>query len=142
MKNALTELKKAYYNALNGNLSIVGFLIPVYDTILPEITPNKYVLLYAISSNQKESKQKDYKDYTIQISTICKFDAFTLDNTIADSIDEQISEILNNGNYPVLTGFSIVLIKEESNQTLTDQLPTQTIDRRITRYLNSVETIK
>lgn len=141
MKNALTELKKAYYNALNGNLSISGINIPVFDTILPQVTPDKYVLLYAISSNQKESKQRDFKDYTIQTTVICKFDAFILDNRIADSIDQQISEILNNGTYPTLTGFNIVVIKEESNQTTTDQLPTQTIDRRVTRYLNSVETI-
>lgn len=142
MKNPSNDLRTAYYNALNGFITVNGVLVPIYSKIVPANNPQIYIILSTETGTQEKNKDRGLREHTLVIDIVTLFDAFTGDVSKANEIEEKVSQIINNGTQINLSPrFNCITTREEQNQEIIIQTSLETIIRKVVRYAHLIEEI-
>lgn len=134
MKDTKKILRHAVFNALDGNITLNGNPVPVYD----EKNGNESV--YILLSNQQEFDDSPDGSF-ITRSTIdyevVQQTGFSVSKDAIDDINEQILDIIiptqGTTGLTIPTGFQFHHVKRESSRSLAFEIsPTESIVRNIT----------
>lgn len=134
MKDTKRILRQAIFNALDGNITLNGNPVPVYDE--KNENENVYILL----SNQQEFDDSPDGSF-ITRSTIdyevVQQTGYSVSKDDIDDINEQILEILiptqGTTGLTIPSGFQFHNVKRESSRSLAFEIsPTESIVRNIT----------
>lgn len=88
MINVVNKVLTAWYELLNGNISV-----PVYRVDAPPTEEGHYVILRAESSTPTLNNHKFVTNPVIITEVVTKF-ATRIDDSVANDIDNEISELL------------------------------------------------
>lgn len=88
MINVTNKLMKAWYELLNGNLTV-----PVYRVDAPSSQEGNYVLLRVESDSNRTNNSRFVTNPVIITEVVTKF-AAAIDDGVAGEIDSQIAELL------------------------------------------------
>lgn len=136
MKSVNYKLREAYITALNG-LTVNSIAIPIYYLELPQDeTPNNYIILSDIGSNENGTMYKHCLDTAMQLS-IHTVEQYGNSGKMADDIADAVFQILlpettsklNLGN-----DFQMVGLKLTGDRT--NNLTTEGNDYFVTRILS------
>lgn len=121
MQDYGTEVRKAYYNALDGNITYNALPVPVVDEKLDETTENDvYVLLGEQSENDRSNKTYFAADVNLNIYIIQRTEA-TVTKEAVENISNQISTIIKptvrSHGLTIASPFKIVLVKLDRGST-------------------------
>lgn len=88
-------IRTGYYTALNGNVSVNGQNVPVYDVFaLPEGASYPYILLSSQTSTQRVTKGCKVYDATIVIDIVTG-DLNMIGRSQSEDIAEQVENLVN-----------------------------------------------
>lgn len=136
MKNITGLLLNAWYDLLNGNISV-----PVYRTDAPVTEEGNYVLIRVESSTDHSDNQAFVTDPVVISEVITKFRA-AIDDGLAIEIDNEIGVLLKTTtathNLPQPAGIQIVYVRRENATYLPEDDGTFRYNRIITRNLHRV----
>ena len=122
------ELQKAYFTALNGQLSIGGSNVPVFDVVPPD---TDYPYVHLAGMNVVESNfniDKRITDIITDVDVVTGFDGSFGGKKQAYGISDQVIGIIRKvpGSYLSLSGFTMLtatldsaFVREEQNDTHT-----------------------
>ena len=126
MKLPSEELQKAYYTALNGNITSGGSNVPVFDVVPPD---EDYPYIHMVGQNVVESNfnsDKRITDIIMEVDVVTGYDGSFGGKKIMYQISEDVVELirLTAGNYVSLSGFTMLTAtldssfsREEESQT-------------------------
>jgi len=103
-KDPTHEILKAYYNLLNEAIVYDGETITV-GTKIPQDT-DKYVLIYVESVDNYSSAKDFVFDVTVSMQIVSMQDINEGDDTVVNSIFEQVIELLGNPDSIQMNGFT------------------------------------
>lgn len=131
MKDINLDLRKAYYDLINGQISVLGQQIPVYYMFVPENYPEAYIVINSITSTGREAKCGQDTDTSIQFLISTRADRNN--GFVADQTASQLMQLVYPNRQAVIDGtLSMELV---SDITLPDYDPAakkQIIERVIT----------
>lgn len=134
MKDTKKILRIAVMNALDGEITIDGNIIPVHDE------KNENEAIYILLSNQQEFDDNT-SDVFITRSTldfeVVEKTGYSVSKDTIDDINDQVLTILiptpSTNGLTAPTGFQFLNVRRESSRTLAMEISaTQTIIRNIT----------
>lgn len=135
MKNPSNSLRSAYFQALNGNVTVNGQPIKVYNKVLDENTGDAYIILSNETGRRELSKCRDLREQTLLIDIVTKFPPYDGSNELANDIQEQVSQLVDTGiELDLGPDFQSVLTEEEDSHDIDLQTPAETIIRKLIRY--------
>jgi hypothetical protein len=136
MKNVTGLLLNAWYDLLNGNISV-----PVYRTDAPPEEEGNFVLLRVESEVDNSNNQKFVTNPVIITEVVTKFKA-RIDDGLAIEIDSEIGELVKPTSatlaLPVQTGIQVVDVRRENSTYLPEDDGTFRYNRIITRNIHRV----
>ena len=135
MKNPSNALRSAYFQALNGNVTVNGSAIKVYNKVLDDNTGNFYIWITAETGKKVPDKTHKLREHTLLIDIVTKFGPYEGSNETANDIQEQVSELIDNGTELSLGAeYQSILTVEEDSHDIDLQTPSETIIRKLIRY--------
>lgn len=135
MNNVSKQIRKAYYDALNGNISV-----NVYKEDVPESESMHHVVI-RVESETDSSHSSGFVTNPIVITEVVGVFSNSIDPDVIDDIDGQIRAIVlpDIGGGPfVVSGIQIQVIKPESSTMLQEDDGVKRYFRKITRWRNRV----
>ena len=126
MKLPSEELQKAYYTALNGNITSGGSNVPVFDVVPPD---EDYPYIHIVGQNVVESNfnsDKRITDIIMELDVVTGYDGSFGGKKAMYEISEDVIELIRQtpGNYVSLSGFTMLTAtldssfsREEESQT-------------------------
>lgn len=138
MRNVTNKVVKAWYELLNGNLSV-----PVYRTDAPATEAGNYVLLRVESDTDASNNQKFVSTPVVISEVVTKF-SIMIDDSLAPDIDSEIADLL----FPTTPGLhalpaqddiSISYVERRDITYLPEDDGTNRYLRLITRNVHRVE---
>lgn len=144
MRDSKRAMRTAYFNVLNGSLSIDSTDVPVADKIRSDIRP-PYVKLSTQTAVDGPSGKIQCRthDTTILLDIVTNYDGNKGGKHHCDLIAEQIFPLIlpeDDDNLPDLgTDFRIVRTEVESDFDIEEKNQTSTIVRRLIRLRNTIE---
>lgn len=139
MINVTNKILKAWYELLNGNLSV-----PVYRLDAPASEKGNYVLL-RIESDTDRSNNSGFVNVPVVITeVVTRFDTM-IDDSVAADIDSEISELLytstpGHHSLPAQEDINIVSVtRRDATYLPEDDGAIPRIHRLITRNVHRVE---
>ena len=140
MKDPGYEIRKAYFNLLNGNLSLNGVNIPVYDRVPPE-EKGHYVVISEQTATDESSKGCYSLDTTILFDVVTRYKKGG-GKKDADMISNQITEaVIVRYYFPVLEGFKIYAVRLDNSNYLETLEPNNYTVRKLIRVRVYVQQI-
>ena len=140
MKDPIKFIKSAYFDALDGNITYNGDVIPVYDEEADETGGDYYIIISTITDADLPNKGKFMNDVEVLIDVVSQ-NNFRIDlvKQIVDSITAKVlNTILPSINTTSLLGnsdFQIVDVrKSASNHVPILDTGVKKIVRRLTRF--------
>ena len=145
MKDINQPIRKAFYEALNGNLSYNGVNVPVSDEALKSTDENKsyYVLLSTQSSRDASTKTSDDREATIVLDIVTKTQRVT--KSICDNIAEQILDHIYTAPHvhtltaPANWQFLLLRLSDDRHLTLSVPDSVSVVRRLLTFSLRVVQ---
>lgn len=135
MKNVTGQLLKAWYELLNGSLSV-----PVYRTDAPPEVDN-YVLLRPESETDNSNNHLFVTNPVIITEVVTRF-AVRINDGAAIAIDSEIGELLKTRsathNLPAQDGIKIIDVRRSNATYINEDDGTHRYFRLITRNLHRV----
>lgn len=134
MKDTKRILRQAIFNALDGQITLNGETVPVYDE------KNENESVYILLSNQQEFDDSPDGSF-ITRSTIdyevVQQTGYSVSKDDIDDINEQILEIIiptqSTTGLTIPTGFQFHSVRRESSRSIAFEIsPTESIVRNIT----------
>lgn len=125
MKNPGHQLKTAWYNKLNGNITISAAQVKVFREDA-DAAPGNYYVVLRMESSTNESPADAHMTRPIMITHIVtRFSGQTgIKDDILESIDDQIKVLViptaNNDGLTDPTGFQILNVSPQSESYLTE----------------------
>ena len=136
MKNVNGQILKAWYQLLNGNISV-----PVYRTDAPSNETGNYVLLRVESDLERSNNHSFVTAPVIITEVVAKFSA-SIDDGIAIEIDNEIGMALKSRtgthNLPSQDNVEIVDVRRSNATYINEDDGTYRYHRLITRNLHRV----
>lgn len=136
MKNVIGKLLAAWFELLNGNISV-----PVYRTDAPPTEEGNFVLLRAESDTDVSNNQNFVTTLVIITEVITKFNA-RIDDGLAVSIDDEIGQLVKPTSathaLPAQAGIQIVDVRRSNSTVLPEDDGTFRYNRIITRNVHRV----
>ena len=138
MRNVTNKVVKAWYELLNGNLSV-----PVYRTDASATEAGNYVLLRVESDTDASNNQKFVSTPVVISEVVTKF-SIMIDDSLAPDIDSEIADLL----FPTTPGLhalpaqddiSISYVERRDITYLPEDDGTNRYLRLITRNVHRVE---
>lgn len=145
------ELSKAirfgYYDALNGNITSNGNIVPIYDVYaIPEDVNKPYILLSTQTSFQRNLKRCKAYNASILIDVVTGGQNNTAGRIQAEDIAEQIEDIVNPDTFNDLDiemyGWSIGNTSRESDTDSSLMNGHEYVYRKLIRYEHIVTKMK
>lgn len=90
MRDINLQLRRAYYDLLNGNVTINSTTVPFYNSFVPKDYPSFYVVIQNIVSTGRESKNDQDREVSIQFVVSTR-----LDRNSGWECDQIADQILN-----------------------------------------------
>jgi hypothetical protein len=136
------KVRKAYYEALNGQLTYDGSPVSVWDEKAEATTNNIYVLL----STQTATDTSTFSSFDTQTTILIDIVSKSQDRVSKDVLDEVAQQILTiilptvtTNGLPAQSGVQILNVRKESDNYLPVQLSaTGSIIRRLIRFSQRV----
>lgn len=129
-------VRKAFYEALNGNLEYNSVNVPVYDEVSVN-APNNYVILSTQTSSDTDTLNSFQNDATILVDIVSKQGA-SVRKDVVDNIANQVFLILKpspqTNGLPLQEGFQLGCLKVRSDNHLPLTVQGETILRRLIRF--------
>ena len=125
MKDPSGEILKAYYDVLNGNISYSGVDIFI-GTKIPS-DEKKYVYLYIDSIVDKSPGDSSVFEVLVAMDIITRMDLNSGDESIANSITDQVLQLVSDNSNFTYTNFTslysrLYSIERNSENTDTDYI--------------------
>jgi len=141
MKDPSYAIRKAYFDELDGNLSVNGNNVPVYDRV-PDKPPSHYVLIAEQTAVDESSKGCFGVDATVLLDVVTRFKKGG-GKKDADVISNQITQrIIDHESYPDASPeFKIYGVMLENMNTLESMEPSEYVVRKLIRIRNLVQQI-
>lgn len=137
MINVTNRVLKAWYELLNGNISV-----PVYRVDAPISEEGNYVLLRVESDTDTPYNQKFVSNPVIITEVVTKFQTM-IDDSVAGEIDEEISQLLYSDPahhlLPVQDDIQITSVQRRDATYLPEDDGTNRYLRLIVRNVHRVE---
>lgn len=134
------ELRKAYYSALQGTISVNVYdeIVPV-DAVSKDANSFKYVLLSTNTNVSDNDKTEHGWDNTLLIDVVTGYHRFP-GRKENDDICAEILPIIYpaSNSYLTVTGFKIITTEIIGNETIIEPSDTHTIVRRLIRVRNII----
>lgn len=141
MQDPLYILRKAFYEALNEQLTYNSVDVPVYSGGLPIDAPSVYVLLHTATDTGTNTLTSFKSDSTIIVDIVSKTGA-TSSYDIVDNIANQVFLLLkptiNTSGLPPQEGFQIGCLTKRSDNYLPTTISGETITRRLIRFSTKI----
>jgi len=132
MKNPFKYLIPAYYAALNGQITVNGTILPVYDGM---VAPNG-----ERTSSQQQAKCGFLTECFVLIDIVLKGSNYGF--KAADDAANQVLAIINSDDNPVPTsGIQVVTTSVQSINNLSSLNATDQVFRQLIRFRNVVSEI-
>ena len=130
MDNITRKIRQAYYDALDGNISV-----NVYkeDVAMSEATHH---VIIRIESETDDSHKAGFVTNPVVITDVVGVFASSIDPDVVDDIDQEIRAILKPDRNATLSssGVQITNIRPESSVSLAEDDGTKRYYRKITRW--------
>lgn len=140
MINVTNRVLKAWFELLNGNLSV-----PVYRTDAPSTEEGNYVLLRVESNSDTPNNHKFISNPVVITEVVTKF-SIMIDDSLAGDIDEEIGELLYSSpaqhNLPSQDDIQITSVQRQDATYLPEDDGTFRYQRLITRNVHRVEQLQ
>lgn len=141
MINPGGKLLNAWFDLLNGNLSLNSTNIPVFRTDADSGWVGDYVLLRMESSTDRRNNSQNVTNPILITDVVTKYDAMINDADVFD-IDSQIGQLLSSNaathNLPAQSGIQIVSVIRQGQTVLAEDDGTFRYNRLITRNAHRV----
>ena len=137
MKDPTQEILKAYYNALNGNISyggdgvFVGTKVPSDETM--------YVFLYIESLQDKRTGTDYLTEAIVTMDIVTRLDLNSGDEEIINDITDQVLYIVSDPSNLVFTNFSCPLVQLFGLERNNENTDTNYIASRKLRMRNFIQ---
>ena len=138
MKNPISSLATAYYNILDGNLTLPNYgMLPVYDGMAPDSEIGSYVL---ISTDRQAVQVADkctfYWEAYILVDIVDKSGNFGFNGS--DAVSEQIGSLISTHLNPNLAPDFQCITTIANFQNLQGLNPTEPVFRTLVRYFHKI----
>lgn len=144
MLNTGNYLGEAYFNALNGNITLNAVNVPVFDRVT-NTQEYPYIHLSTQTQSDTSNKQTFTSDTTMLIDIVTAFDNGFGGKKDSDTIAEQVLDIVrtmvSDGYIAVDSQIKIVTATLDDSYNIESQNATHTIYRKLLRIRNKVEQI-
>lgn len=141
MKDSSNELKKAYYNALQDNISLNGSTVDVFEIVAANQTP-PFIYMADFEAVDNSNKDNYGFDAIIGFSVVTKYTNATGGATESDSIVNQILKLVRaKTQLSGLVDFEIITTKVASTfQNKTTDASGTTVTRviRLEHYIDQI----
>jgi len=139
MKDPGIELQKAYYSALDGNVTYNNNTVPVYDVVPAEPT-YPYIQLRDKTTTQWSDKTHYGADVTQALSIIERFQGSFGSRDGVYSIQNDVQPLIVDRPQPLsITGFQIITSTVESTQFFRERTDTYTYYRVECRFRHRIQ---
>jgi len=136
------EFRKAIFNALDGNVTFNGNVVPVYDEFAADNAPNLFIVL----GNQYGDDRRNYAKFVtggVIIIDIVHFQNRAMTKDVVDAVSNSIKAILMPGiatfGVTMDAGWSINNLYREASTYLSEQNNTKWILRKIERFRAEIQ---
>lgn len=137
MKSIDLYIVPAYYNLLNGAITVEGEVLPVYDGQVDAAYQGSYILIGEISSSQTPGKTCLNFEVFVLIDVCIKGPSFGFKD--ADEATNQIFAIINpSANPNCYPDFQVVSTSLQSSNRLPGINATDNFFRRLSRFRHLV----
>ena len=134
------EILKAYYNLLNESIVYDGETVKV-GTKIPQNT-DKYVLIYVESIDNYSSAEDFVYNATVSMQIVSMQDINEGDDTVVNSIFEQVIELLGDPDAMTMDGFICLTSVPGSMERDTELTDTNYIITRKLQITNFIQQTK
>lgn len=140
MKYIFKYLIPAYFDILDGNISVQGITLPVYDAEAPANENGdfgSYILLGDRSSQQTQAKGRFTSEVFLLVDVCIKGNNFGFEDS--EDAANQIMQLINSDANPDCTpDFQVVTTSIQSTNNLTGINKTDNVFRTLIRYRHLV----
>jgi len=140
MKDLGLTLRTAYYERLNGAITLNGSDVPIYDSVsVPADTVEPYILLTDFVSTEigEGSKQTYGQNCFFSLEVVTKFPNAVGGKDDADSLVNQILTLVRTrqaGYFDLSPDFNLVSVVLDATQTIQELASDGMIVRRLIRF--------
>jgi hypothetical protein len=139
MKATATPLQTAYYDLLNGNVTISGNAVPVYDQV-PKNPTYPYIQLDSQTAVPYHDKSSFGEEKTITLWIVDRFAESFGSRANLNSIENQILQIIVVRPQPFdLTGFNVIQSVIDISNFTRERTETHTYFRTELRLRHEIE---
>lgn len=135
MNNVSKQIRQAYYDALNGNISV-----KVYKEDVPESEHDHHVVI-RVESETGETHSSGFVTKPVVMVEVIGVFTNSVDPDVVDDIDNEVRQILKpdvSSRTFNVSGIQISCIKAESSTLLQEDDGHNRYYRKITRWTNRV----
>ena len=117
MKNPFKYLIPAYYSALNGNITINGSVLPVYDGMAAPNADSSYIMIGERTSSQIDAKCGFTSECFVLIDVVLKGYGYGFKDS-EEAADQILQRINSNLNPTPTSTFQVVTTSVQSINNL------------------------
>jgi hypothetical protein len=140
MKYPLKYLIPAYYTLLNGNVTVNGSVLPVYDGEVPPTVTGSYILLGDRTSVQMTGKGTYNNECTVLVDICIK--GQSMGYSASQDAANQVTALINSAANPSIGPYyQCVTTSVQSTNTLGGINKTDNIFRTLIRFRHIIKQI-
>ena len=140
MKNPFKYLIPAYYSALNGNITINGNILPVYDGMAAPNAEQSYIMIGERTSSQIDAKCGFTSECFVLIDVVLKGYGYGYKDS-EEAADQILQRINSNMNPTPTSTFQVVTTSVQSINNLNGLNDSDNVFRTLIRFRNVVTQI-
>lgn len=130
-------IRKAFFAALNNNLTYDGAILPVYDSFSDEDNGAHQVMITNMNGENQDDKVSFASDWTLVLDIVTRTDG-SGNKSIADAIGEQITTILQPSRkttgLTIDSPFQLLNLQLQSSRYLEEETDTRYLVRKLLTY--------
>jgi len=140
MKNPFKYLIPAYYSALNGNITINGSILPVYDGMAAPNADSSFIMIGERTSSQIDAKCGFTSECFVLIDVVLKGYGYGYKDS--EEAADQILQLINSNLNPTpSSSFQVVTTSVQSINNLSSINSSDNVFRTLIRFRNVVTQI-
>lgn len=140
MKNPFKYLIPAYYSALNGNITINGSILPVYDGMAAPNADSSFIMIGERTSSQIDAKCSFTSECFVLIDIVLKGYGYGFKDC-EEAADQILQRINSNLNPAPTSSFQVVTTSVQSINNLSALNSSDNVFRTLIRFRNVVTQI-
>ena len=140
MKNPFKYLIPAYYSALNGNISINGSILPVYDGMAAPNADSSFIMIGERTSSQIDAKCGFTSECFVLIDIVLKGYGYGFKDS-EEAADQVLQRINSDLNPSPASSFQVATTSVQSINNLSSINSSDNVFRTLIRFRNIVTQI-